>query len=121
LDHADFILAFAPKPYLMLTAIRDFFSIEGARSTAAELARVYDSAGAGGRFGMFEADDGHGYTPPRRGAAFRFFSRWLEGREDRREEPETRILTERDLWCTRSGQVAVEYNSETVFTLNQKR
>jgi cephalosporin-C deacetylase-like acetyl esterase len=121
LDHGDFLLAFAPKPALMLTAIRDFFSIEGARSTAAELARVYDSTGNGGRFGIFEADDGHGYTAPRRGASFRFFSRWLEGREDTSPEPETKILSERELWCTRTGQVATEFRGETVFTLNQKR
>jgi hypothetical protein len=31
LDHGDFVLAFSPKPYLILSAIRDFFSINGAR------------------------------------------------------------------------------------------
>ena len=39
LDHGDFILSFAPKPYLMLSAIRDFFSITGARETYARIAR----------------------------------------------------------------------------------
>jgi cephalosporin-C deacetylase-like acetyl esterase len=122
LDHGDFILAFAPKPYRMLTAIRDFFSIEGARDTALEAARIYDSIGAGDRFGKFEADDGHGYTAPRRTESFRFFSRWLEGKEDTRPEPEMRILSEQELQVTKSGQVAVELpRSESVFTLNQKR
>ena len=36
LDHADFIYAFSPKPYLVLSAIRDFFSISGARATYKE-------------------------------------------------------------------------------------
>jgi len=121
LDHADFILAAAPKPYLMLTAIRDFFSIEGARATAAEVSRIYDSAGYGDRFGKFEADDGHGYTSPRRLAAYRFFSKWLEGSENTSPEGEVRVLGERELWATRSGQVVTEFQAETVFTLNQKR
>lgn len=122
LDHSDFILAFAPKPYRMLTAIRDFFSIEGARETALEVSRIYDSVGAGDRFGKFEADDGHGYTAPRRAESFRFFSLWLEGKEDTRPEPEMRILSEKELFATKSGQVAVDYPSgESVFSLNQKR
>ena len=34
---------------------------------------------------MFEADDGHGYSPPRRSESYRWFSRWLKGTED--QEP----------------------------------
>ena len=117
LDHGDFILAAASKPYMMLTAIRDFFSIEGARATYAEVQRVYDSLGAAERFGKFEADDGHGYTKPRRLASYRFFSKHLEGREDTSPEPDVRILTEQELWCTRNGHI----DGETVFTLNLKR
>ena len=121
LDHGDFILAFAPKPYLMLTALRDFFSIEGARETASEAARIYDSIGAGAKFGRFEYDDGHGYSKPRREAAYRFFSKYLAGAEDSTPEAEVKILSEPQLWCTRTGQVATSLNPETVFTLNQKR
>jgi cephalosporin-C deacetylase-like acetyl esterase len=122
LDHGDFVLAAAPKPYLMLVAIRDFFSIDGARQTRDEVARVYQSIGMPDYFGMFEADDGHGYTKPRREAAYRFFSRWLAGKEDATPEPEIKVLAEHQLWATRSGQVATEFaGSETVFTLNQKR
>jgi acetyl esterase/lipase len=41
LDHTDLVNAFAPKPYLILSAIRDFFSISGARETYHEAQRVY--------------------------------------------------------------------------------
>jgi dienelactone hydrolase len=59
---------------------------------------------------------------PRRLAAYRFFSRWLEGNEDTSPEPAIRVLTERELWCTRTGQVATEFpGGASVFTLNQKR
>ena len=41
LDQADFVEAFAPKPYLILSAIRDFFPIEGARESFREAKHVY--------------------------------------------------------------------------------
>lgn len=121
LDHGDFILAFAPKPYLMLTAIRDFFSISGARETYAEARGIYRTLDAEPKMGMMEADDGHGYNEARRLAAYRFFTRWLQGREDSSGEPSLTIAAEEDLWCTPTGQVATSLGGETVFTLNQKR
>jgi hypothetical protein len=121
LDHADFIYAFAPKPYLMLTAIRDFFSITGARNTFEEVRRVYAALGVPEKFDKVEADDGHGYSQPRRLAAYNWFSRHLKGVEDRAAEPEVQPATEQELWCTPTGQVATSLGGEDVFSLNRKR
>ena len=41
IDHADLLEVRAPKPALMITTTRDFFSIQGARETANEVAGVY--------------------------------------------------------------------------------
>ncbi|MFN7932795.1 MAG: acetylxylan esterase [Bryobacteraceae bacterium] len=112
-DHPDFIYAFAPKPFLMLTAIRDFFSITGARETYAEARRMYDSANAEARFGKFEADDGHGYTKPRREAAYRWFSKWLKGAEDTTPEQDIAILSEKELNATSTGQVVTAMRGST--------
>jgi cephalosporin-C deacetylase-like acetyl esterase len=121
LDHSDFVHAFAPKPYLILSAIRDFFSITGARETHAEAKRLYALLGAQEQLQMVEADDGHGYTKPRRLAAYRWFSRWLKGVEDQKPEADVSIASEAELWCTESGQVATSLGGETVISLNQKR
>jgi cephalosporin-C deacetylase-like acetyl esterase len=121
LDHADFVHAFAPKPYLILSAIRDFFSITGARESYAEAKRSYDLLGAAEKINMVEADDGHGYTQPRRMAAYRWFDRWLKGAEEDGPEVEVFPATEEDLYCTPTGQVATSLGGETVFSLNQKR
>ena len=121
LDHADFIHAFAPKPYLILSAIRDFFSITGARETYQEASRAYDLLGSADKIGMTEADDGHGYTKPRRLAAYRWFDRWLKGSEQITSEPEIIPASEEELRCTSTGQVANSLGGETVFSLNQKR
>jgi cephalosporin-C deacetylase-like acetyl esterase len=121
LDHPDFIHAFAPKPFLILSAIRDFFSIYGARSTYGEAKRIYDMLGAGEKVSMVEADDGHGYSKPRRLASYRWFSRWLKGVEDDQPEPEVVIATPEELLCTETGQVATSLGGETVHSLNLKR
>ncbi len=121
LDHGDFIYAFAPKPFLMLSAIRDFFSIGGARSTYREAQGVYKLMGVPEKLSMVEADDGHGYSKPRRLASYRWFGRWLKGVENQEPEPEVVMATEEELFCTESGQVTVSLGGETVFSLNQKR
>lgn len=117
LDHGDFLLAFAPKPYQMLTAIRDFFSISGARSVFAATSRVY-----GDNLLYFEADDGHGYTKPRRAQAYKFFSRVLENQENPAPEPDVDILPEHRLYCTRTGQIEGEVSdAASVHSLNLQR
>lgn len=121
LDHEDFLLAFAPKPYLQLSAIRDFFSITGARQTNAAAASAYDRLGAAGKMNFFTADDGHGYTKPRRLAAYAFFDHWLKNSAFDGNEPEVLPLREEDLYCTPTGQVATSLGGETVTTLNQQR
>jgi cephalosporin-C deacetylase-like acetyl esterase len=120
-DYPDYLYAFAPKPYLLLSAIRDFFPIAGARETFAEALRVYSAIGAKEKLGMFEADDGHGYSKPRRLAAYQWFGRWLKGIDDKDPEPQIEKATPEELRCTPTGQVSTSLGGETVFTLNQKR
>jgi len=121
LDHADFIHAFAPKPYMVLSAVRDFFSITGARESFAEAKRVYGLLDAPGNIAMTEADDGHGYNHERRVAAYRWFDRWLKGvNEETRDEPVVPRLEE-ELWATKTGQLQTSLGGETVFSLNRAR
>ncbi|MEW5974983.1 MAG: acetylxylan esterase [Acidobacteriota bacterium] len=121
LDHGDFVLAFAPKPYLMLSAIRDFFAIEGARATFQEAHGIYKLLGQPERLKMVDADDGHGYSKPRRLAAYDWFARWLKNATDDDPEPQVEPLGEQELFCTDSGQVATSLGGETVHSLNLKR
>lgn len=120
-DYPDYLYAFAPKPYLILSAIRDFFPIAGARETFAEAEKVYAAIGAREKLGMFEADDGHGYNKTRRLAAYDWFGRWLKGAGDTDPEPQVEMATPEELRCTLTGQVSTSLQGESVFTLNQKR
>src|SRR6185369_11919504 len=60
LDYPDYIYAFSGKPFLMLTAIRDFFLIAGARATFAEVRQTFTRLDLPTHIDMFEYDDGHG-------------------------------------------------------------
>jgi cephalosporin-C deacetylase-like acetyl esterase len=121
LDHPDFIYAFAPRPYLMLSAVRDFFAIGGARRTFAEATRLYERLGVSQKISMSEVDQGHGYHKPNREAAYNWLSRHFKGVEDRAPEPDLEIEAFEDLRSTETGQVATSLGGETVFTLNRKR
>ena len=121
MDHADFAIAFAPRPFLMLSAVRDFFSIVGARETFAEAREIYGVFDAKDKIAMAEVDRGHGYHEPNRIAAYKWFARWLKNETYEGGEPEVEVLPFEELACTPTGQVATSLESETVFTLNRKR
>jgi cephalosporin-C deacetylase-like acetyl esterase len=121
LDYPDYVYAFAGKPFLMLTAIRDFFPIGGARASFDEAQQVYGRLGLSDRVAKFEADDGHGYSKPRREAAYRWFTRWLQGTENTQPETPLSLATAEELQCTRTGQVQTEYpDAADVFSINRK-
>lgn len=119
LDFADFIRAFAPKPFLVSSAIRDYFPIAGARATYQAAREFYEKMGAAGRVEFFEYDDTHGWSRPRREAMARFFNRHLRGVEGPVEEGEIETEPESRLWVTPTGYLATSFGSETIFTLDR--
>jgi cephalosporin-C deacetylase-like acetyl esterase len=121
LDHGDFIYAFAPKPYLILSAIRDFFAVKGVRETYDEARRIYAMLGVEEKLHKAEADAGHDYSKPLRMAAYRWFGRWLRGAEDNAPEVDLPLATEEEMRCTPSGQIETSLGGETVRSMNQKR
>jgi cephalosporin-C deacetylase-like acetyl esterase len=121
LDYPDYLYAFGGKPYLLLTAIRDFFPIAGARATFAEARQVLGRLDLAGHIDRFEYDDGHGYNQPRREAAYRWFTRWLQGKENPEPEAPVALATAEELNCTPTGQVKTSYpGAMDVFAMNRK-
>jgi cephalosporin-C deacetylase-like acetyl esterase len=120
LNFGDFMIAFGPKPITMLTGIRDFFPIDGARDTYAEVKRVFTVLDAPGRAGYFEYDDEHGWHKPRREATYRWLTKFLQGRDDDGIEPPIKPEPEDNLNVTPTGQVSTSLGGETVQSLNLK-
>ena len=110
LDFADYATAFAPRPFQILSATRDFFPIAGARSAYEEARGVYERLGAADRVGFFEYDDPHGWSKPRREATYRWLERWLHDRADAGDETALDTELESDLYATPTGQVSTSYD-----------
>jgi dienelactone hydrolase len=120
IDHADLILAHAPKPYLLIATTRDMFSIQGVRETAHEARRAYGALGEPGRFRVVEDDAEHASTPRNREAMYAFFREALEWPGDPTELAVTPYAPD-ELWVTETGQVATSLGGEDLFSLNRAR
>ncbi|MCX6594863.1 MAG: alpha/beta fold hydrolase [Acidobacteria bacterium] len=120
LDFGDFALAAAPRPFLMTTAIRDYFPIDGARTTFKQTQRLFDLLAGGEKMGYFEFDDTHGWSKPRRQAANRWLEKWLLGKDSDGAEGEILTQEESKLYATSTGQVSTSGGTETVQSLNRK-
>lgn len=133
LDFADLIAAAAPRPYLVSSAVRDYFPIEGARATVARARNAYAALDAAERLAHVENDDQHGWSQPLREAAYRWFGRWwLEGdgghsrgihlQADLRSGDDAGTVEPPDvLRATPTGQVSTSFRARTIFDLNSER
>jgi len=119
LDHADLLEVRAPKPGLMITTTRDFFSIQGARETYSEVKQFYLAFGEEDQINMVEDDDVHASTKKNREAMYAFFQKYLDNTGSP-ADLEVEIFSEKELWVTESGQLATSVKSETIYSLNRK-
>ncbi len=75
LDLADFIIARAPRPTLLLGQRDDFFDQRGLEEAYADARRIYRLLGAGDRIELFVGGGIHGFWADNRSAMYRFFGR----------------------------------------------
>ena len=116
IDHADLLAVRAPKPTLVMTTSRDFFSIQGARETAREVSRIYQAYDRTSHFGLVEDNDNHTYTRNNRESLYAFFQKHLNNPGDA-SDMEVEFLTGTDLKVTKTGQIATDYDGKNVFDL----
>jgi cephalosporin-C deacetylase-like acetyl esterase len=122
LDFPDMILAAAPRPYLISSAVQDFFPIDGARASAAEAHRLYSLLDAGDHVEQFVFDDPHGWSQPRREAGYRWFGRWWHDDGIAPPEGEVTVETAEAVRATKTGQVSTSFPaSRTIFDVNRDR
>ena len=121
MDHADYVIMRAPKPTMLSVGTQDFFDIQGSWDTFREVKLIYGRLGYGERVDLFESDEKHGFTQPRRQAAMRWLRRWLLKIDDAPVEQDFAIATDRQLQCTETGQVLSDFHGKSVFDLNAER
>jgi hypothetical protein len=119
IDHADLLEVRAPKPTMIITTTRDFFSIQGARETAKEVSVVFNAYGKSDNFSMVEDDAPHESTKKNREAMYAFFQKYLDNPGSSKDE-EIDPLNDDELRVITATRDSAAYKAETVFSINRK-
>ncbi len=126
-DRGDLLLAFAPKPLLMIYTPIDRGAtysptyIEGTKEVFKEVQSAYKLMGAAEKAELFATSLPHDYDFFSRRAAYRWFNRWLGQENWGTEEEEYDEPAPRALNCTSTGQVLTSLGGRTVVQLNADR
>ena len=119
ITHADFLEVSAPKPILMATCTRDFFSIQGARETYREVMNAYKAFGKEENFSKVESDSVHGYTIKNQEAIYAFFQKAFNMPGSPKFE-HLSFLPEEELNVTKTGLISSSIdNSKMLFDVNR--
>ncbi len=103
-DMADFLIARAPNPVLILAQKNDFFDPRGAAEAFADLQQIYRLFGAEEKCRLFVGPEGHGYGPDNRRATYEFFTLHHLGKIDA-EEADVKTLSRAEVLVTKTGRV----------------
>lgn len=109
IGHTGLLLLMYPRPVMVASAVLDFFPIEGARKTFRETQRIYEQFHHADRIAMAEGYHGHQYSDENQEAALDFLDRF-NAMPLRHGLLKAKELPDKDLLCTRSGQVMLDEN-----------
>ena len=112
-DMADFIIAQAPRPSVILAKSNDFFDPRGAVEAYEDAKKVYSLLGAEDDIQLKISEGNHGYCQSNREKMYELFCS-CAGIEDDGKEPEHDIEAEEKLYCAPDGNTAKIENSKVV-------
>lgn len=104
LDMADFLIARAPRPAIILTQKEDFFDVRGAREAYEDVRRIYRLLGKEKNIQLYIGPQTHGYSIENREAMYGFFNCHAKVKAQKKEPP-LQIEKESELFCASQGQV----------------
>ena len=114
LDHPGLLLLMYPRPVFVAAAVLDFFPIEGTHKTFREIAQLYSRFGHVDRISMHESYNQHQYSLENQEAAIEFLDHF-NGLRQRNELATVQDLDGKQLLCTRTGQVMLDFeNSRSI-------
>jgi dienelactone hydrolase len=119
ITHADFIVARAPKPTMIVATTRDIFSIQGVYETYDEVKKAYKALGKEDNIYLAVDDAGHTLSPENNEETVAFFQKHLDWPGDP-TPGETITLPEEELNVTPTDMISTFIQGETVFSLNKK-
>ncbi len=104
-DMADFLIAAAPRPTMILAQNNDYFDPRGAEEAYAEVRKIYELLGEGDAIKIYIGNGNHGYSLEHRLAAARFFNSLTGLTDNGPESPEAKPLPPEKLYCAPNGLV----------------
>lgn len=104
-EMGDLILAYAPRPVLLLGQKNDFFDPRGLKETFEKCRKVYKLLGAEDNLQYFIGPVNHGYSVENRFAMYEFFHKHAAAAQVT-EEAEISFPPKAELNCTPTGQTA---------------
>jgi len=107
-DHAGLLLMMYPRPVFIAAAVLDFFPIQGTHQTVREVTEIYSRFRHSDRIAMTEGYHEHQFSTENQEAAMNFLDHF-NGFPVRRGLPDVKELDEKELQCTRSGQIMVDF------------
>ncbi|MBR7131192.1 MAG: acetylxylan esterase [Lentisphaeria bacterium] len=102
-EMGDFVLAYAPRPILLLGQKNDFFDPRGLKETYEECRKVYALLGAEENLQLFIGPTNHGYSVENRFSMYKFFSA-VAGTPEITAEADVSAPDAADLLCAPGGQ-----------------
>lgn len=112
LEMADYLIAAAPKPILVLAGRYDFIDYNGTLQSFADLEKVYKSLGSSSKLSLFTFDDGHGISKPKRERAVQWFRQWFYNDSKPIKEGDLTVLSDKELFASEKGKVNLSYPKE---------
>lgn len=109
-DHPGLLLLMYPRPVFVAAAVLDFFPIEGTHKSVREVAGLYGRFGHADRISMHESYNEHQYSLENQEAAIEFLDHF-NGMPSRRDLPPVKELDEKELQCTQTGQVMLDFKN----------
>ena len=108
IGHPGLLVMTYPRPLVVSAAVEDFFPIEGARKTFREVETLYRRFGRPERIRLAQGYHPHSFSDHNQEIAFAFIDKFSD-MEIRHSLDSVKVLDEKQLWCTKSGQVRLEF------------
>ncbi|MYH62010.1 MAG: hypothetical protein F4148_09685 [Caldilineaceae bacterium SB0675_bin_29] len=118
LDEADLLLAYAPRPTMILAEENCYFDLRGARQAHAEMKKIHTLLGSPDSTEISVGHLDHGFHKHAREAMYRFFIKHA-GLDVECQEPEMEEIPETQL--NAAGGEVVPFGSKKIFGFTQAR
>jgi hypothetical protein len=102
---ADFVIAQAPRPTIILGQKNDFFDPRGTAESYEEARLVYKLLGAEDNVKLGIGPDSHGYTLANRESMYEFFCKHAGIKDDGKESESLPICEDAEISCIPDGEV----------------